>query len=282
MDTTDSPSQRIHRLYGQLPSRERRVAEFVLNSPGDVALRTASELAGLAGVSNATVSRLFRRLGFAGYAQARRAARAMRAKGSPLYLAESGQRPDAQLALSDVLRVETELLDRSLEMLNPLTLADLSAHIASARRVRVAGFRNSRFLAEYLVAGLSQFRADVEALVPAGQTFAERLAGLGQQDVVVVIGLRRRPRLFTDLVRATASTGAGVALLADDSIREAPALARWNLTCAVHTPQAFDSYVGSIALLRLIILRTASSMKDAGRQHLEMLERLHEDLSELE
>ncbi len=282
MDSSDSLSQRIHRVYGRLPAREKRVAELVLNSPGDVALRTASELAEMAEVSNATVSRLFRRLGFTGYDEARRASRAMRAKGSPLYLAESGERPDPQAPLADTLGFETAMIQRSLEMLNPLTLADLSARIASARRVRVAGFRNSRFLADYLVAGLSQFRPDVEALIPAGQTFAERLAGLDASDVIVLIGLRRRPRRFADLVRASVASGAGVALLGDESIREAPALVTWNLTCAVNTPQTIDSYGGALALLRLIILRTASSLDRAGHQHLEAVERFHEEFSELE
>lgn len=282
MEASDSISQRIHGVYAQLPNGEKRVAELVLNNPGDVALRTASELADMAGVSNATVSRLFRRLGFTGYDEARRASRTMRARGSPLYLMENSEKPDEHASVAEAIRVEGAVLQHSLEMVNPLVLNDLAQHIAGARQVRLVGFRNSRFLADYLVAGLKQFRPDVEALIPAGQTFAEGLAGLGGDDIVMFIGLRRRPHFFTNLVRAAVSTGANVALLGDESIRVSPALAKWNLTCAVNTPQTVDSYTGAVALLRLIILRTAANLERAGHQHLDRLERLHEELSELE
>ena len=55
--------QRIHRAWEALPDGERRVAEHVLDSPGELALWPANELAARAGVSGATVSRFFRRLG---------------------------------------------------------------------------------------------------------------------------------------------------------------------------------------------------------------------------
>ena len=282
MSSPESLSQRIHAIYGRLPEREKRVAELVLVGPGDIALRTVSELAGLAGVSNATVSRFFQRLGYNGYDEARRASRAMRAKGSPLYLVEgqsgAGEKPRA----NDLLRVETGLIERSLEMLNPLTADDLAAHLATARRLRVAGFRNSRFLADYLVAALSQFRPDVEPLIPAGLTISERLAGLSTGDLIVIIGLRRRPRDFTEFVRAAVSTGAHVALVADESIREAPAFVQWSVTVAVNTPQSMDSYVGAMAVIRMIMLQAATHLGRAGHEHLEKIERLHEDLSELE
>ncbi len=282
MNGPESLNQRIHAIYGQLPERERRVADLVLIGPGDIALRTVSELAGLAGVSNATVSRFFQRLGYNGYDEARRASRAMRAKGSPLYLADAQPGTSEKPRAGDLVRIETDLIERSLEMLNPLTVEDLAAHLAAARRLRVAGFRNSRFLADYVVAALSQFRPDVEPLIPAGLTISERLAGLGKGDLVVIIGLRRRPRLFTQFVRAAASTGADVALIADESIREAPAFVRWNLTVAVNTPQLMDSYVGAMAAIRLIMLQAATQLGRAGHEHLEKIEGLHEDLSELE
>lgn len=47
----------------ELPATERRLAEFVLDFPGDLASYTGAELAELASVSKATVSRFVRRLG---------------------------------------------------------------------------------------------------------------------------------------------------------------------------------------------------------------------------
>jgi len=129
---------------------------------------------------------------------------------------------------------------------------------------------------------LAQFRPGVEMLNAPGQTLAEGIAGVGPGDAVLVIGLRRRPAGFTDFVRAVAGTGADVILIADLSIREAPAEARYNLTCTVETPQAIDSYVGVLALLRLVSLSVLRHLDVRGRRHLERIETIHEALSDLE
>lgn len=279
----ESLTQRIHRVYGDLPEGERKAADLVLDSPGDLAACAASELAERAGVSNATVSRLFRRMGYDSYEEARRASRDMRAHGSPLYLADTAKRPGgAGTQIADHLAQETALIEASLAMANPLTVKAVAERLAKARRVRLAGFRNSRFAADYARAALAQFRPGVELLNASGQTLAEGMAGIGAGDMVLIVGLRRRPAGFSDFVRAAVATGADVALLADNSVREAPALVRWNLTCAVKTPQLLDSYVGALAVLRLVAVATMQQLGAEGRRHLEKIETIHGELSELE
>ena len=235
-----SLTQRVHAAFAELPDGERRVANLVLDSPGDLAVWTASELATRSGVSNATVSRLFRRLGYGNYDEARLAARRLRERGSPLYLA----RTDGQGgALSGIVAEEVELLETTLSRLNPVTLREIAEAMARAPRVHLAGFRNSHFLADYMTAALSNFRPGVVRMVRPGQTLAESIAAVGSGDVVLIIGLRRRPAGFGRLVRAVTGTGARVVLLADGSIRETPALCTWTLSCLVETPQATDSYL---------------------------------------
>ena len=279
----ESLIKRIHRAFSLLPGGERKVADAVLRSPGDLAVWTASELAEQTGVSNATVSRLFRRLGYASYEEARLASRLLREKGSPLYLVGNpASRTGTQTSSPDHARQETALVEASLAGLSPTAVKEIADRIATARHVRLAGFRNSRFLAEYATATLGQFRNNVELMNHPGQTLAEGIAGLGAEDIVVIIGLRRRPVFFTDFVKATAATGAAIALIADSGIRETPAHATWNINCMVETPQLVDSYLGAMAILRALSLATVNSLGNSGRQYLLAIERLHDELSELE
>lgn len=279
----ESLIQRIHRAFGTLPDGERKVADAVLRSPGDLAIWTASELAERTGVSNATVSRLFRRLGYASYEEARLASRKLREKGSPLYLVGNPVTgAGAQISLPDHARQESTLVDTTLAALNPLTLREIADRIATAKKVRLAGFRNSRFLADYATATLGQFRSNVELMNHPGQTLAEGIAGLGKDDIVIIIGLRRRPAFFTAFVKATAATGSAIVLIADSGIRETPAHATWNISCTVETPQLVDSYLGAMAVIRALSLATVNSLGNDGRQYLLAIERLHEELSELE
>ena len=105
----ESPTHRIHRVYADLPEGERKAADLILDMPSELSVWSASELAEQAGVSNATISRFIRRLGYASFEEARRAARALRAVGSPLYLAD-GAKGASRGLLDRHLVVETSLI----------------------------------------------------------------------------------------------------------------------------------------------------------------------------
>ena len=278
----ETPTERIHRVYDELPEGERKAADLVLDRPGELALWSASELADKAGISNATVTRFVRRLGYGSYDEARRSARSLRAHGSPLYLA--GELPTGAGALSPqrLIEAERQVVEASLEMQNPLALAAVAETLAGARQLRIAGFRNSWFLAEYACSTLGQFRPGVAMLNMPGQTLAEGIAAMGPGDAVLVIGLRRRPAGFAEVMRAMAGTGATIVLLADLSIRAAPALADHALSCTVGTPQALDSPAGALAILRLLALLTMQRLGAAGRRQMEQAESLLGTLGELE
>lgn len=273
-------TQRIHEAYAGLPEGERQIADVILEAPAELAVVTASELAQRAGVSNATVSRFFRRLAYGSFEEARQDARHMRATGSPLFTGRTGTPTHG--AISKLISQECALVEETLSRANPLTLQDIGEAAARAQRIRTLGFRNSHFLAQYLTAQLAQMRPGVAPLLLPGQTQAEGISALGEGDLVIVVGLRRRPAGFTRLVEAIAARKAQVVLIADQTVREAPAYATWTLDCLVDTPEYADSYVGAISLLRLLTLEVGHALGEQGRAHLEDVEDLRSTLGELE
>ena len=71
----DSLVARITRHRDDLSPTERRLAEFLIDFPGNLPAYTATELANAARVSNAAVTRFFHRLGYESYNDARRQVR---------------------------------------------------------------------------------------------------------------------------------------------------------------------------------------------------------------
>lgn len=209
-------------------------------------------------------------------------ARRERARGSPLYLGNRRYAQREPRPIADAMADETRALETTLSRLDPQALAEIAEALASARRVRALGFRNSRFIAEYAAASLSQLRPGVASLDPDGQCLGERLIELAPGDVLIAVGLRRRRRGFKDVVRIACDRGARVLLLADKSIRETPAEATWTLDCVVETLEFADSYSGAMALVRLLVLETARKLGKAGRDYLGEVEALRTDLGELE
>src|SRR4051812_50219354 len=89
METQTLPhslSARIRSCYEDLSPTDRRLADLMLEYPGDIASYSASELARLTSVSNAAVSRFVQRLGFRDYEEMRVLARGGETWGLPLYL----------------------------------------------------------------------------------------------------------------------------------------------------------------------------------------------------
>lgn len=262
-----------------MPDGERRIADSFLTNPAELAVLTATELAAAVGVSNATVSRFFRRLGYDSFEQVRQQARQMRAAGSPLY---TGRNAPGSERISDILHSEVAVLEATLTRLNPVTLGEIAQALATAPRIRTLGYRNSHFLAEYVTAQLGQMRRAVSPLLLPGQTQAEGIALLAEGDLAIVIGLRRRPAGFNRVVEEIAAKRARILLITDQTIREAPALATWTIECHVDTPQFADAYSGALAVLRLIAVETRRALGRSGQTYLEEVEALRDRLQELE
>jgi DNA-binding MurR/RpiR family transcriptional regulator len=201
------------------------------------------ELAEHTGVSGATVSRLFRRLGYVSYEEARREARTLRDAGSPLHLLDScgAARPSL---IAQHIAEEARLVEVTLSMLSPLVLRGVAGALAEARHVWFTGFRNSRFLADYARALFTSLRSESYALVPSGQTSAEGVAGVGRGDIVMAFGMRRRLTSFVPLLEALSGQEADVLLVTDRSMKAPVPGVRWTLRCAVETARPIDSYAG--------------------------------------
>ncbi len=272
-----SIESRIHDHYESLPDSERKLADIILERAVDLSAFKASELSALAGVSKAAATRLFQRLGFDGFDEARLAARARRDWGSPLYMGASGSGA-ALSGPATLLEDEIDLLRRSVRRLSPAMIDDVAAAMVGARRIWLLGYRNSRFLADYLRWQLIQFRGDVTVLPGTGETAGEYLADLTERDVLVVVALRRRVRGLLEVMEAARAVGTPIILVTDPTARRLPALADWTLTVETQGHFAFDSCGPALALCRFLAVTALGKAGRRGRAHMERVERRHETL----
>ena len=90
--------ERLRRDYPQLTPQEQRVADFIFDHYDDLIGYNSAELARLSGVSKATVSRLFKRLGYSNYRAMRDELRTLRQSGMPLTDSRDAVQGDTLLA----------------------------------------------------------------------------------------------------------------------------------------------------------------------------------------
>ena len=281
MKSSPAAASFLTRLRDSLDSlhpTEKRLAEFLLDFPGELASYSASELAKLSGVSNATVTRLVRRLGYATFDAARRHVREEKNSGSPLFLAG---RPAGSpgTTLGEHLEQGVENLRWTFARLAEVDVKAIAQRMLSARKVWLTGFRSSQSMASYLRMQLFQIKEEVQIFPAPGGTFGEYIASMGPSDMVVVFGLRRRPARLRATLAQLVQTGASVLYITDEKVARNTQVS-WHLQCACASTHPFDNHGAVVALCHALVNSAIDLSGHAGRERLAAIEARHDALGE--
>lgn len=281
--TSTSLEGRIKARYDQMSAVERKLSDVILAAPGQLAMQTATELATSAGVSKATATRFFRSLGYISYDEARRQVRELRGGGSPLYLQDCGTAAHtAADLLAQHLEREVANVRQTYQSLDQAELFDAVKAIAGARRVVVIGFRHGQTIAQMFRTHLIQVRADVLLLPSPGDSLAEYLAALGKDDVAICIGVRRRMPPLEKAMGVMSDSGVRLLYLADVLAGSPARLATWVIRCHTESTLMFDSNASVSAITNLLCSLVGRELSGGKPSHLERVERLHQELDELD
>ncbi|WP_038908854.1 MurR/RpiR family transcriptional regulator [Dickeya oryzae] len=272
--------ERLRSQYSELSPQEQRVAEFIFDHLDDLISYNSAELARLSGVSKATVSRLFRRLGYPSYREMRDELRTLRQSGMPL--TDNRDAVQGNTLLARHYKQEMANLTQWVNQIDPQQFGAVIGALQQARRVCILGLRNSYPVALHLRQQLLQIRPQVPLLAQPGQTLAEELADLDEQDVVIVVAFRRRPRLIQPLLQQLHTRQIPVLLLCEPQVHALPPLASLVLSAPLDSVSAFDSYAGAMSLVNLISNALLHHMLAEGRQRIHDIADLYLQLDELE
>ena len=272
--------KRLRAQYDDLSPQERRIADFIFDHYDDLISYNSAELARLSGASKATVSRLFKRLGYARYKDLRDELRALRQSGVPLAAARDVVDGDTLLARH--YKQEMANLNHWMSTLEAGQFGEMVAALGSAHRVFVVGQRNAYPVALHLRQQLLQARGQVLLVPQPGQTLAEELADVTPEDLVVVAAFRRRPRVMLPLLRSLQQRQIPVVLLCEPQASTLLPLARWHLPVPLDSISAFDSYAAAMSLASLLANALLHESLATGRQRIHDISGLYDELDELE
>ncbi|MCV3273440.1 MurR/RpiR family transcriptional regulator [Roseobacter sinensis] len=277
--TSRSFISRVRASMADLHPSERRLAETVLNFPGDMAGYTASEVAELAGVSNATVSRFVRKIGYRSYEEARRAVRDAGRTGTALLRFGTAEGDPAH-AVTAHLEQSRLNLEKTYNELDFKLVDDIVGSLHAAPKVWLAGFRAGYPLASYLAWQIGQVLPSVRLLPKPGETLAESAASFGATDVLIVLSLRRAPRTAASVVELAHDAGVHVGIIGDVAELEAMP-ARWRVACSTASKGPLLNHTSVLAVCNLIATRTLELAGPEGRQRMGRIEDIHDRLGEL-
>lgn len=270
---------RVRATLPDLHPAERRLGEFVCEFPGELASYDAQELAKLANVSKATVSRFVRRLDYANYDEARKHAREEQRTGSRLFLTlPEKENPEGSLA-ANVAQGKANL-DRTFGVITQREIDAVATTMLDARKTWVVGFRAGHPLADYLRWQLVQVLENVVSIPGGGETLGESLASVRPGDCVILFGLRRRVALVSAILDQLASSGAKILYITDEGA-DPDQRPDWHFRCHSAASGPLFSHVSVMALCHLLAMRAIELAGGKARSRLRSIEAMNDQLGEL-
>lgn len=267
----------IRDKYTQLTPQERKLADFMLDRPNDLAMFNSAELARLCGVSKATVSRMFKRLGFASFKEGQIESRRQRQLGVPVLDKNSTVRTYEPHFEREIRNLQILAQSLTEEQVQPIIGA-----LASARCIKVIGFRNSYPVALHIRQQLLQIRPGVDLAPLPGQTLAEELEGLGSDDLVVFIAFRRRPNVFESALKLVLDKNIPLLLIGDSSLRKVTDRVTWWLECPLESVSGFDAYSSAMSLATLLCNSLLHHIAGSGQARSLSISENYRNLNELD
>jgi len=272
--------ERLRSQYAQLSPQEQRIADFVFDHFDDLISYNSADLARLSGASIATVSRLFKRLGYEKYKDMRDELRTLRQSGMPL--TDNRDAVQGNTLLARHYKQEMANLTRWVNSIDAGHFGEVVQALANSKRIFIIGMRNAYPVALHLRQQLLQARTQVEVLPQPGQTLSEELVDLTPEDLVVVMAFRRRPRIIRPLLQQLQHNGIPTLALCEPQAQAVMTLTRWQLCAPLDSVSAFDSYAAANSLINLLANAVLHERLSDGRQRIHQIADLYGQLDELE
>lgn len=272
-------SQRILEAYDGLSRSERRLADLLLENPDALVLNSATELSVKIGVSRATTTRFFKRIGFTSY---RAAQKILRPGATPVRAREKDAAP--QLSgyrdLADHLQNDVQNLVRSIEAIRPDELKTAARFLARADKIWVVGFGENYPLAHFARALLIRIKPDIRMIPIGGFSVPEEFSSISSTDTMMVLGVGRKSRSLRAIMQAGIRYQAQVIYLTDQTSRGNPGSSSVTLRCRTSSRAIYDSFAAPISLITYLCGMVAELLGQTAVERLKVIEDLHDEWSD--
>lgn len=271
--------QAITTHFNSLTKSEKRIATFLRRNQDEAAFIAASEVSDRLNISEATVVRFARKLGFASYPAMRtvlqenfraRVTHSTRLKGRLNELREVGDIFE-KLTVSEI-----DYLTQALETVDRDALMKSAKLLCSARRIFVFGLGPSNSLVDLMEIRLKRFGRDVVPLKSAGREILDSLITMTSEDICFVISFYDTNPALDLLMRFAGETGCQVILLTDTQGSFIGEQAQVVLVARRGPVSEFHSLVVPMTIINALLLAIAQEDKDRVMANLDKLDSLRD------
>ena len=239
------------------------IAEYILAHLSTIGFQTSTTLAEAIGVSDTSVIRFIRKLGFKGYSEfrsemnarvAKQIAQAHKDLSPGEKYAKSLEKLNPSNLINDVSRYTLENLQRTYSQMDQDTVERIVDILLKSDRKYIAGFRGTACCAQYMASKLLFLTPHVVPILHADASAVENLLDITDQDCLFLYSFPRYSEIARPLLEIARESGAKVILMTDRRTSPLANKADVVLTAQVDGLGFTNSYVAPLSLSEVILL----------------------------
>jgi DNA-binding MurR/RpiR family transcriptional regulator len=251
---------RIRQASPTLSKSQRAIVDFFVSHCDQAVFLTSTQVAREVSVSEATVVRTARALGFRGYPHFRSAFRTYfierMSTVTRIRLTAARRRTESSI-IGDVLRTDLDNLEVTHARADHKALSRAAELIGGARTIYVIGLRSAYGLAHLLHFSLTLILANSRVVSLGVADIPEQLERVGPRDVVVALTFERYTRATVELFRACLAKGARGIAVTDKPTSPLAEGAEIVLEAQTRLSSFIDSFVAPTSLINVLVTLAA-------------------------
>jgi DNA-binding MurR/RpiR family transcriptional regulator len=213
----ENPILKLKNKISELTETQRRVADYIIKNPVDVAFLTVDQLAGIVGTSTTTIMRLTFSLNYSGYTEFQKGLQELlRNRAAPQIRLEANLK---DLNESDlwIRSAESQLnnIQSTVEMISTESLNKTVEMIVSAERIFCTSVRSGLPVAQHLTFGLNRLLGNCELIVADLSDWVDKGINFTSKDLVIATSFPRYARRIVEFAMAAKDNKAQIISITD-------------------------------------------------------------------
>lgn len=277
MATTSAVLKDIAQLYPQMSSSHQRIADVILKDPDSAAFYNVAELARAADVSDATVIRFSKAIGYSGFPelcqQLQSVVRMRLTTKERLERTASASPAHPEDAFFRSFEDDMNNLQMMMNHLDPAILAQCTTMLTNARRIGIVCARSTVSLGVFFKFYLNLLRKD--SIVVTGEPLTLDVMGhFDSTDVVVGIGFSRYSTFTVRSLQYFKKNKVPVIAVTDYPSSPLASHADTVLLCPTGIMSHMDSLTAPLSLIQSILRGMSSQLYTNSVEELAKLEEI--------
>lgn len=276
----ENPIVNLQQKIGELTETQRRVADYIIKHPLDVAFLTIDQLAGLVKTSTTTIMRLTFNLGYSGYTEFQKGLQEiLRNQAAPQTRLEAnikGIKEDdlwGRYAESQISNIQN-----TIDMISHEALDETLKMIMSANRIICTSVRSGLPVAQYLTHGLNRLFGNTTLVVADISDWVDSVVNMDENDLVIAISFPRYARRIIDFTRTAQKNGVKIISLTDSYSSPLASNSDLVLPCNSSSIAFHNSAVSSMFVADYIISALAINYPEQTKKRLDKVNAILTDI----